>query len=442
MYRNNIILSTRFGDLDGDLKSEKVTLIGSVEKDSSAYINSLQLVIQKNNSNEIFNINMEGYQFNVYLVNILKGNSDQILITGQYGGTGGYCVFRLYKYKYNKLKLMLDNESLAKALNCSAKYLKDYKVEIECIENNQKYIIDISKNFKGYLDLAYNDDKNPIEGMSPTTSAPNTIYPIIVGDDNHYTLQIQQRIVGVSNSDLLGAIQSVIEVGENNKLSIKSQYLLLFKANKDIFLTQLPIGAEIISLDKFGGKNDIIITDLNNDYNNDIIFAYKYNGDAYLGIGLYENDIFKIIDIYKGRGLDISYLDIKPVDSSYSKTIIIGWKIREISSNLDLLVYSNNKLKSILVNNELYFGKIDVLDFNDDGIYEIVLWSHDTGEAYIVKIYKFENDKFVSANEYDKLYYPKVLNYYQNLVNKYPTSPTYLNYLNKAKSILDIDAKE
>jgi len=45
----------------------------------------------------------------------------------------------------------------------------------------------------------------------------------------------------------------------------------------------------------------------------------------------------------------------------------------------------------VLQNTDFYFGKIDVLGFNNDEIFEIVLWTHDTGKAYIVRIYKFED---------------------------------------------------
>jgi len=54
------------------------------------------------------------------------------------------------------------------------------------------------------------------------------VFVIVIDYNNYYSLQIQQRIVGVSNGDLLGAIQSVIEIDDNGKIYIKEQYLLLF----------------------------------------------------------------------------------------------------------------------------------------------------------------------------------------------------------------------
>jgi len=44
---------------------------------------------------------------------------------------------------------------------------------------------------------------------------------------------------------------------------------------------------------------------------------------TYLGIGNYYDNNFKTIDTYKGRGLDISYLNIKNVVNNDTNTIII-----------------------------------------------------------------------------------------------------------------------
>ncbi|MGL5750785.1 MAG: hypothetical protein ACRCXT_09680 [Paraclostridium sp.] len=91
-----------------------------------------------------------------------------------------------------------------------------------------------------------------------------------------------------------------------------------------------------------------------------------------------------------------------------------------------------------MTSKDLYFVKIDVVDFNNDGFYEIVLWSHDTGEAYIVNIYEYKDSNLIKTDEYNKLYYPKVLKYYEDLVKKNPNSSTYLYYLSKAQCVLSM----
>ena len=61
----------------------------------------------------------------------------------------------------------------------------------------------------------------------PTVTAINTIYPIMQPYDNFYSLQTQQRIIGANNSDVLGLIQSVIQVTEEAPL-IRSQALVKY----------------------------------------------------------------------------------------------------------------------------------------------------------------------------------------------------------------------
>lgn len=226
MYRDDVVISTQFADINGDLKPEKVTLFGIPDGYDSPFMKSLKLIVESDTSKTIFPINMQGYQFNLVLANVLPGQTKQILITGQYGGTGGYAVFNMYEYKNDKLKLLLDDSTLANKLNCTASYLDNYKVEISCLNPENKYTIDISNNFKGYLDLIY--DKNGIasKSESPIISAPNTIYPIITPYNDFSSLQVQQRIVGVSNGDILGAIQSVIQFDAKGNASVKERYFI------------------------------------------------------------------------------------------------------------------------------------------------------------------------------------------------------------------------
>jgi len=65
------------------------------------------------------------------------------------------------------------------------------------------------------------------ELVQPMITAVNTIYPIQQPYENYYSLQIQQRIIGANNADLLGLIQSVIQLTQEVPI-IKSQALVKF----------------------------------------------------------------------------------------------------------------------------------------------------------------------------------------------------------------------
>ena len=77
---------------------------------------------------------------------------------------------------------------------------------------------------RGHLNLYAGMRQDPIQ---PMITAVNTIYPIQQPYENYYSLQIQQRIIGVNNADLLGLIQSVIQVTQEAPM-IKSQALVKF----------------------------------------------------------------------------------------------------------------------------------------------------------------------------------------------------------------------
>lgn len=229
MIKKTVILNTRYGDVDGDSKPEKVTLVGTPFDENSVYIQNLQLIIEHStNPIQTFNIYVDGYVFNLALVDVFKNNIDQIIITGQYGGSGGFAIFRLYEYKDSKLKLILTDETLSNQINCYATYEKNKTVSARCLETNKLYTIDISNNPKIYLDLIYDKNGSVIKDLTPIVSDVNTVYPILAPYNNFYSLQVQQRIIGISNSDTLGVIQSIIEVNEQGKIEIKEQYLISF----------------------------------------------------------------------------------------------------------------------------------------------------------------------------------------------------------------------
>ena len=121
MYRA-VIIDTQFGDIDGDLICEKIILKGIQEIENSSFMNKLQLVIEKERDKKIYDINIKGYFFNLYLVNILNNNSQQILITGHYSKSRGDVITRIFKYENNKLKIIIDDKDLSNKLKCKSRY--------------------------------------------------------------------------------------------------------------------------------------------------------------------------------------------------------------------------------------------------------------------------------------------------------------------------------
>ena len=63
--------------------------------------------------------------------------------------------------------------------------------------------------------------------IQPMITTLYTLYPVKQPYEKYYSLQIQQRIIGAHPSDVLGMIQTVIELTQEAPI-IKSQRLINF----------------------------------------------------------------------------------------------------------------------------------------------------------------------------------------------------------------------
>ena len=250
------------------------------------------------------------------------------------------------------------------------------KLELTIEEDQKLRVYDL--NMEGYLfDLIIIDDEILVTGK---------INNILVGK----ILKYKNKKLKIINENIIETINSSDKYFRlKNKLNIK---------------LSLPNEAKIISLDKLGGKNDVIVADLNNDMKEEIICAYKYLDKAYLSIGKYNDNNFTIVDTYEGRGYDISNLYIRPIINEKSNTIVIGWSVSDDLSNLDLLLYEENKLKSVLKKKDMYFSKIDMIDFNKSNKEDIVLLRRDLNNDYYITAYEYYNFNLVENNLYTNIY--------------------------------------
>lgn len=228
MNTKGIILSTKYGDINGDYNLEKVTLIGYPLEEGVGFISKLELLIEGENLKESFKIQEEGYEFKLFLINTTNNNIDKILIIGDYGGSGGYIISNLYKYKENKLKFIFSNKTFKDKYIYESIFLPDYKAVVISKENKKKYIIDIKNKGREYLDLIYDKDGNILPYINPEVSSINSIFPIQLTFNNYYSLLVYQRIIGVVNSDTLGWIQTTIDIYDDGNIKTIYQYIGLY----------------------------------------------------------------------------------------------------------------------------------------------------------------------------------------------------------------------
>lgn len=207
--------------------------------------------------------------------------------------------------------------------------------------------------------------------------------------------------------------------------------MLMEKDLNNLVKRFLPPSAEILKLRNNSDKDIIYVTDLDGDRIPEIIVGYKYQGDAYIMILKNPDGTWHIAQNIKGPGYNITYVRAASLTKG-NPSLIIGWQIGSIWSKLSILEEDKDGLKDVL-NKDVYFSKIEVADMpgknGRDGIEEIALWKHDTGEAYIVEVYRFINDELVVAKDVYPYYFQKVASYYNKMVEKYQDQSFYWYYL-------------
>lgn len=220
------IIDVAPGNITQEYSDDGAILIGEFPVKGSSYFDKLELVLNKENSNEITTpIEYTGYNLNLFTGDFTGNKRSEILIRGDYGGSGRHVIGSIYSYDDDKLKEIYNLDQFSNDNICTGKYEDNYKITIKC--GKKKYKMDISKKTKEYLDKIYNSQGKV--KIDPTISIdyPISIYPIKQNDKKTYELIIQQRVLGLNNQDLLGVIQTQVNL-ENKKPTNVYKALLNF----------------------------------------------------------------------------------------------------------------------------------------------------------------------------------------------------------------------
>lgn len=181
----------------------------------------------------------------------------------------------------------------------------------------------------------------------------------------------------------------------------------------------LPPAATILELPKPQERSAILLADIDGDHINELIGAYKLEGKNYILILKMMNDQWLPLIHIEGHGYGITDLMAAPLTDSWVNTLIIGWEIGSMWSELNLFQWTNSGFVQLPTNNIVY-SKLEVEDmpgrYGQDGQYELAIWSHDTGEAYKVEVYRFCEGAFVPAKDVYPYYFKKVEAYYEKLL--------------------------
>jgi hypothetical protein len=205
----------KFGDVTGDGILDKVSLYGNKPDGfKGIFADNITVVIEDGYTKQQKSLTPEfnsGYNASLFLGEFTKDKVDDIKVSIDAGGSGGYGFFYIYSFKNNNLQEIFNFDSYNKEYIYKVDYADFYKVNVANVMLNKLFILDISYKGYDYLSLYYDEGgrlKKPVQGE---VLAIGALVPIVNDEkSNSFDLLAFQRIIGTTNSDTLGYIQNFL----------------------------------------------------------------------------------------------------------------------------------------------------------------------------------------------------------------------------------------
>jgi hypothetical protein len=222
MYYNghsDYILDCADGDVNGDRIPDSVCTVGNRPGDlQSPFVENIAILIQDGKTHKYTRIPLKenmGYNPTVFLGDFNKDHIDDIFVSIDSGGSGGFSYDYVYSFVDNIPRLLFDSEDYSQELKYQVNYKDFYKVEVICETLKKKYIIDISDKGADYLSEIYNPDgtlKAQIDTPLLGEVIPQgNVYPVDYQRDGIYDLNLIQRVIGKYNADTLALVETILE---------------------------------------------------------------------------------------------------------------------------------------------------------------------------------------------------------------------------------------
>ncbi|SKC84888.1 spore coat protein [Maledivibacter halophilus] len=216
LQNNNIyIIDFKRGDVNGDRIEDNIYLVGEKPYGiESPFVDNITLIIQDGRTNTFTRIALKentGYNPTIFLGDFTGDKVNDILISIDSGGSGGYAFYYIYSFVDNIPQKIFDFEIFNEKYQYNVVYKNCYKVEVASTDGEEKYIIDIEYKGEEYLSEIYDENgklKEPIEGW---VNPLGGLYPIDFQRDGVYDLYTLRRIAGRYNADGLGYVQTSLE---------------------------------------------------------------------------------------------------------------------------------------------------------------------------------------------------------------------------------------
>lgn len=214
-HSQKYLLDVKIGDVTGDGVPDRVSLYGSKPGGpSGVFVDNITVVIEIGHTSQTRTITPEfnsGYNPGLFLGDFTKDGTEDIKVTIESGGSGGYAYIYIYSFKNNNLREIFNFDKYNKEYTYKVDYANLYKVDVGNVMLDKLFVLDISYKGYDYLSQYYDEGgklKKPTQGE---VLALGTLLPIVTDEKvKAYDLLATQRIIGTSNSDTLGYIANLL----------------------------------------------------------------------------------------------------------------------------------------------------------------------------------------------------------------------------------------
>lgn len=228
---NTQVLDIKIGDVNGDKIIDTVYLTGKKsEYPESPFLRDISFIVVDGKTNMMYiedlSNNVSGYNPQLLLQPFVDKNIDDIFISVDSGGSGGYTYNYLYSFLNNQAASLFNVEKFNKDSKYQVNYEDQYMVKIVNLNSDKLFIIDISHKDPEYLKQLYN-----MNGQLKTITEGevidlNNLYSIDFNNDGIFDLCAVNRVIGLYNADTLGYIITPLSFQNNEFKTINNmQYV-------------------------------------------------------------------------------------------------------------------------------------------------------------------------------------------------------------------------
>jgi hypothetical protein len=181
-----------------------VYLLGKNEENSAFYYDITLAIESGSCCMGVRLADFVGYDPKLNLLDFTGDGNDDIYVTVQTGGSGGYELFNIFTYENCILTKLFSSEEFNEMSQYTAMYIDGCKVAVMPNDASALYLLDISCRDESYLSQIYDEECNLLAPVEGSVSGAN--YSQSVKDADNYNLQVYQRIIGLYNADSLGNV--------------------------------------------------------------------------------------------------------------------------------------------------------------------------------------------------------------------------------------------